>query len=147
MLTPSVLGFSSTAIAAKVKEFREALKDHRFQTELKLKIGAKVVLLHNLNPKLGLVNGTQGQVIGFANSESWPDKSEGHWKQMCSMDFTSKNGYFRPIVKFANGKTQAIPHIIHDSTKISGQDRYLVSRSQIPLTLAWALSIHKSQGM
>ncbi|CAG8952505.1 hypothetical protein HYFRA_00009608 [Hymenoscyphus fraxineus] len=137
----------STAIAAKIKEFKDGLKDHSFQTELTLKIGAKVVLLHNLNPKLGLVNGSQGEVVKFSDAEGWKTKEISQWKSMRAKDFTGRNGYFVPVVKFSNGRCHSIPPIIHDATKVDGKDRYLVSRSQIPLTLGWALSIHKSQGM
>jgi ATP-dependent DNA helicase PIF1 len=136
-------------IATRNKEFRNALaKYHRFPTCLELKIGAKVVLLFNLSPKSGLVNGSQGEVVGFVNTESWPSKDEGGlYQKGCADEFTAMNSHWRPIVKFANGKTQTIPHIVQSSTKMSGEDHYYVVRTQIPLMLAWALSIHKSQGM
>lgn len=42
-----------------------ANKDHTFEEILELKVGALVVLLINLNIEQGLVNGSQGRVIGF----------------------------------------------------------------------------------
>ena len=49
-------------------EHQESLKYHRFPTNLTLKVGARVVLLYNLDHTKGLVNGSQGKVIGFQAS-------------------------------------------------------------------------------
>ena len=46
-------------------------------TTLVLRVGAKVVLLSNLNPEGGLVNGTQGEVVKFVDIENWPVKEPG----------------------------------------------------------------------
>lgn len=42
-----------------------ALKDHRFEQDLRLKEGMLVILLVNLDFGSGLVNGSQGKIIGF----------------------------------------------------------------------------------
>lgn len=134
-------------IARKIFECVESLKDHRLQSGLYLKVGARVVLLANLNPKRGLVNGSQGEVVGFVNTQNWPEEKDiSDWKQTCIRSFQSKNGYWRPQVRFKNG-VHTIPPVVQDSSKGPSTDRYLLSRTQIPLTLGWALSIHKSQGM
>lgn len=44
-----------------------ALKDHRFESQIRLKKGMLVVLLHNLDLNAGLVNGSQGVI------QSWED--------------------------------------------------------------------------
>jgi ATP-dependent DNA helicase PIF1 len=136
-------------ISAKNKEFKENVaKCHRFPTNLELKVGAKVVLLYNINQKGGLVNGSQGEVVGFANTASWPEKDEKDaYERGCADEYTALNSPWRPIVRFSNGKTRTTPYIVQSSTKNCGENRYLVARIQIPLMLAWALSIHKSQGM
>ena len=136
-------------IEKKCKEYRDALVNHhRFPTDLKLKIGAKVVLLSNLSPKSGLVNGSQGEVVKFVDATAWSAKDEeSPHQKVCADEFTAMNGHWRPVVRFTNGITKTIPHIVQSSTKMSGEDRYYVARTQIPLMLAWALSIHKSQGM
>ena len=141
----------------KVKDYEKALQEHKFPTELTLKVGARVVLLRNFDQKRGLVNGSIGVVIGFA-----PDPSEavaiadmtGPHKEFRakSMDaFRAKNANspLRPIVRFAKNQNQIIS--AYSSAGLRGSadkmDQYVATRTQIPLALAWALSIHKSQGM
>jgi ATP-dependent DNA helicase PIF1 len=94
-------------------------KNAQYSTELILAIDAQVMLIHNLDIELGLVNGSRGVVTGFTKDE---------------------HGY--PIVQFINGSRIIIePH----TWMIDALDGF-VGRRQIPLKLAYALSIHKSQG-
>ncbi|KAF4636150.1 hypothetical protein G7Y89_g1941 [Cudoniella acicularis] len=107
----------SYEIARKLVEHRESLKDHRFQTKLTLKVGSKVVLLSNLNPKGGLVNGSQGEVVGFVNTEGWPEmKEQSEWQTVCFNRFNGMNDFWRPLVRFA-GRTHTIPPVTSDSSK------------------------------
>jgi ATP-dependent DNA helicase PIF1 len=85
---------------------------------LTLKVGAQVVLLRNLCVKGGLVNGSRGVVT--------------------SMD---ERG---PTVDFVGvGERLCGPTAFE--TKVGS--RLVACRTQVPLGLAWALTIHKSQGM
>jgi ATP-dependent DNA helicase PIF1 len=127
-------------------EMDQPLKNHSFAEKVSLKIGAKVVLLVNLDIKGKLVNGSQGEVIGFEEvhgvkpgpAESSPAiRPDGN-------KFTSN---FEPIIRFANGRIKRIAPVKWGSRCGTNQRPYLASRTQIPLILAWALSIHKSQGM
>lgn len=87
-------------------------------SKLILKKGAQVMLLKNINLSAGLVNGARGVVIDF--------KSD------------------LPIVRFRNNKLYtAKPEKWIVKTLNGG----LLTRRQVPLKLAWAFSIHKSQGL
>ncbi|XP_032720604.1 ATP-dependent DNA helicase PIF1 isoform X1 [Lontra canadensis] len=88
---------------------------------LQLKLGAQVMLVKNLAVSRGLVNGARGVVIGF--------ETEGRGL---------------PQVRFLCGVTE----VIHaDRWTVQATGGQLLSRQQLPLQLAWAISIHKSQGM
>ncbi|HSR88938.1 MAG TPA: PIF1 family DEAD/DEAH box helicase [Candidatus Udaeobacter sp.] len=84
-----------------------------------LKVGAKVMFTKN-NPKEGFVNGTLGVVEGFDSFVGLPmiRTYDGRLIVVEKMDWSIDE----------NGKTRA---------KIS----------QLPLRLAWAITVHKSQGM
>jgi len=57
-------------------------------------------------------------------------------------DFEKGSGY--PIVEFRNGKTLTVKP---DSWELRDGDKKRAGLSQIPLRLAWAITVHKSQGM
>lgn len=94
-------------------------------TELKLKRGAQVMLVRNLNFDRQLVNGARGVVLGFVNSEK-------------------TGGRDAPFVEFLNGTRMVLAQA---EWAVESGGKVLARRKQFPLRLAWALSIHKSQGM
>ena len=86
---------------------------------LVLKKGALIMCIKN-NPEKKYVNGSLGVVE----------------------DFESLTGY--PIVKLKNGRTLTITP---DTWDLKDGDKKRASLSQLPLRLAWAITVHKSQGM
>lgn len=85
---------------------------------LVLKLGTEVMFVAN-NPKEGFVNGTRGQVVGFDD--------ETHAPLVASPD---KTFVVEPF-----------------SWQLVDGDRTVAELRQLPLRLAWAITIHKSQGM
>jgi len=92
-------------------------KDAPYRIDLELAVDAQVMLLYNLNPAAGLVNGSRGVVVGF------------------------EEGTSNPLVEFLNGVRLPIgPHLWPLDSESE------IGREQIPLRLAWACTIHKAQG-
>uniref|UniRef100_A0A914VT25 ATP-dependent DNA helicase PIF1 n=1 Tax=Plectus sambesii TaxID=2011161 RepID=A0A914VT25_9BILA len=87
--------------------------------DLKLIVGAQVMLTKNLDLSRNLSNGARGVVKSF------------------------RNGY--PVVQFAVGFEELI-RPAKFTIRLPGNQAW-ITRVQIPLRLAWAISIHKSQGM
>ena len=86
---------------------------------LRLKIGATVMALKN-DPSQRFVNGSIGKII----------------------DFEEGTGY--PVVEFNSGRTVTVGY---DTWEMRDGERKVAGVTQIPLRLAWAITVHKSQGM
>ena len=113
------------------------------QSSLELKVGAQVMLIQNFTVGEGeksLANGSRGKVIEITDEVP---------KGMVVME-KAVHPEGKPldmpyaIVEFLNGEKVAIGACTFDCT-LSGVG--VCIRIAIPLKLAWAISIHKSQGM
>ena len=90
------------------------------EKEMKLKIGSQVMCIVNIKSEQGdvlICNGSQGII-----------------KEFCEITGC-------PKVKYNNGIEMVMIRHVWESDKIPG-----IGVSQVPLILAWALTIHKSQG-
>lgn len=94
------------------------LKSCQAEEKLVLCKNAQVMLIFNLDPDRGLVNGSRGIIIDFV------------------LDI--------PKVRFLNGVEELIGFNTWDMEDENG--RVFISGTQIPLKLAWAITIHKCQG-
>jgi ATP-dependent DNA helicase PIF1 len=130
-----------------------------------LKEGMRVVLQANLDPGAGLVNGSQGIIIGWEpfSPLRLPRKAEGRG-EVCTSDAPTTRGaharYFEeqirlyseknnrqpwPIVKFDNGLTRTIFADCTANEHGTEEPYSLLSRTQIPLMAGYAITVHKSQ--
>jgi ATP-dependent DNA helicase PIF1 len=101
-------------------------KNAQAPSRLDLKVGAQVILLKNLDPKSGLVNGSVGVVHKLFES---------------TVEVKFAAGIF-PIETHEWEITQnEFNAVTNTMKKVS-----LAKRKQLPLRLAWAMTIHKGQG-
>lgn len=116
------------ALQDKIHEYQMATKGSAAKVDqlmrsvlapdlLELKTGAEVMFVAN-NVAAGFVNGTRGRVVGFKEDQ--------------------------PLIELLSGRQ--IPVSLH-SWKLEEDGRVRAEVAQLPLRLAWAITIHKSQGM
>jgi ATP-dependent DNA helicase PIF1 len=89
--------------------------------QLMLRPGAPVILLANVNVEEGLCNGARGTVDSFEEED----------------------GRVRPVVRFL-GECTGHPVALETHTwTIESGGRTIARRTQLPLTLGWAITVHK----
>jgi ATP-dependent DNA helicase PIF1 len=101
------------------------------------------MLLYNIDDTL--VNGSQGVVVNFQScSTSNYLSDEAIDSDEEEDDAVPFNRGVYPVVKFLNGRQETISPKEWKIELPGG--KIIASRKQVPLALAWAISIHKSQG-
>lgn len=106
-------------VSSKVKPYviEKNVKNCSALDKLQLCVGVQVMLIMNMDIDNGLVNGSRGVVTRFVDDI--------------------------PIVKFLNGEERTIDYY---TWEIEENNRKVMSITQIPLKIAYALTIHRSQG-
>lgn len=103
--------------SGSAQQIKSLKKGSLAKEKLKLKEGAQVMFIKN-DPADQFVNGTRGVVDHFSSGS--------------------------PVIKTHDGRTVR-PERLRWSRDYDGQSK--ASISQLPLRLAWAVTVHKSQGM
>jgi ATP-dependent DNA helicase PIF1 len=127
--------------------------------KLSLRHGAQVMLLSNIDFNSGLVNGSRGVVTGFAAYtrdrllEGIQDDVKKELSDYFKETTNDNKTVFIPLVTFRATNTcrpifpvvwkEAFSQWLSPTVKTNTLS---LSRKQIPLGLAWATTIHKSQG-
>lgn len=122
------------SLPGKEESFKAYIEDYfpkeQYPTdyELKLKVGAKVMLLRNDNDGLKYVNGTQGVISSIYDGTIRVKTDEN---ELITVERSKWDLY----------------NYIYDKEAKSIVPIIVGSFTQFPIKLAWAVTIHKSQGM
>ena len=118
-------GHQFVAVTGGNDKLIETLKSSvRAPEELTLKLHAKVMFVKN-NFDMGYINGSMGEVIGFEEDGTI--------------------GGMLPKVKLTDGTVLVVEPETWSVDNDAGKT--IASLEQVPLRLAWAITIHKTQGM
>jgi ATP-dependent DNA helicase PIF1 len=106
---------------------------------LPLCLGARVMLTENSWTERGLVNGALGTIKGF------------HWQEGTDIErsvptiLIAFDNYDGPLLEDFEGGICAVP--VAPSKREFTINNIACTRIQVPLTIAWAITVHKAQGI
>ena len=140
---------ASDAVAGQTKHIElSSLSDKRSETGgldsvLKLAIGARVMLTANVDVSDGLVNGARGEVVHIVTNNNNKvttvlikfDNDRVGLKAIQTSPYRATYSNAVPIAKY---------EVVFCAKGRRGSE---ITRLQFPLTLAWATTIHKVQGL
>ena len=116
--------FGNDSVPESTKDFLKELLNSStpVEDEIQFVMGNQVMLTINM-PEFGLANGSRGIITGFSRTGTTSEKN--------------------PIVKFLNGRELEI----EKKSWTLDENGASITKKQIPLIHAWAITIHKAQGM
>ena len=101
-------------------EIKQIINNSNILQILRIKKGCAVMCTSNIDMDCGICNGSQGVIVDILERAT---------------------NVFIPIVKFHNGHTKMLAPIFRQSEEFPN-----IAVGQIPLMLAWSVTIHKTQG-
>lgn len=130
------------------KLYRQVITESGLEKELLLKVGCKIMLLAN-NPDMGYSNGSQGIILGTKQF----DEHNNDFKSISGHEYNLDYKYFGECIHVLldNGEDVVVPKksysLFGNSFDDKGRRLADLVFYQYPITLGYAVSIHKSQGM
>lgn len=126
LIEPEIL-FKCNALTAEeiTYEIENMNKTINIDKSLKLKCGALVMCTFNIDLENGICNGSQGIIVDFKETDT----------------IQYSHSILCPVVLFSNGQKRCITYQYYQNEEYPS-----IIIGQIPLSLAWALTIHKIQG-